>query len=127
MNTKFFSKKELPIFIGLFIIILICFLLTKNAPKGNILTAEIDGEVLFTEDLTKITTPKTQTIQGKNSVLLTVEISSHGALVKSSNCPDKTCVKTGLISSNGETSICLPAHFSMKVGSDKNSADAMTY
>ena len=39
---------------------------------------------------------------------LTVKIEGFEACILSSDCPDKTCVKTGVLSLAGEKSVCLP-------------------
>ncbi len=39
---------------------------------------------------------------------LTVKIDGFEASILSSDCPDKTCVKTGVLTLAGEKSVCLP-------------------
>lgn len=36
------------------------------------------------------------------------EIADGGVRVKSSDCPDKICVKTGLVSHEGMSAVCMP-------------------
>ena len=53
----------------------------------------------------RITLPANEQISVNGVV---IEVDGYTAYVKESDCPDKTCVKTGLLTLTGERSVCLP-------------------
>ncbi|HOJ11758.1 MAG TPA: NusG domain II-containing protein [Clostridiales bacterium] len=60
--------------------------------------------------------------QGKYNELIAVE---NGRIrFEESDCPDKTCVRTGWISRSGQSAVCLPAGIIIKiVGDDISDTD----
>ncbi|HOO25585.1 MAG TPA: NusG domain II-containing protein [Clostridiales bacterium] len=77
--------------------------------SGN-LTATVSrrGEVLYTIDLEKVEKAYTITVDDRSPK---VEIMvKHGEIgfVKA-DCPDKICVKTGMLTKPGQSAACLPA------------------
>jgi len=55
-------------------------------------------------------------------VVLTVK--DNAIAFKSSDCPDKICIRTGFISHPGQTAVCLPNRVSIKIVSRKIDIDA---
>ena len=91
------------------------------------LTAEIyvDGRLEETIDLSAVekeyritpsTEPEVEITVGKGEIYF-----SHA------ECKDKLCVKSGKLTSGGETAACLPSRVVISVKSDKNKTDIMTY
>lgn len=91
------------------------------------LTAEIyvDGKLEETIDLSSVekkykiapsTEPKAEITVGRGEIYF-----SHA------ECKDKLCVKSGKLTSGGETAACLPARVVISVKSNKNKTDIMTY
>ena len=60
--------------------------------------------------------PKVEITVGKGEIYF-----SHA------ECKDKLCVKSGKLTSGGETAACLPARVVISVKSNKNKTDIMTY
>lgn len=88
------------------------------------LTAEIyvDGKLTKSIDLTEV--EKNYTIS-ENGVEITV---GNGEIYFSkADCKDKLCIKSGKLTSGGETAACLPARVVISVKSNKNKTDIMTY
>ena len=58
---------------------------------------------------------------------LTVRFASGGVRVEASDCPTQDCVHTGTIRKSGQTIICLPARFILRLegGSEENAIDAV--
>lgn len=50
-----------------------------------------------------------------NGYTLTVRISADGVEVLSSDCPTQDCVRTGTISRSGQSIVCLPARFILRL------------
>ena len=91
------------------------------------LTAEIyvDGKLEETIDLSAVdkeykitpsTEPRVEITVGKGEIYF-----SHA------ECKDKLCVKSGKLTSGGETAACLPARVVISLKSNKNKTDIMTY
>lgn len=88
------------------------------------LTAEIyvDGKLTKSIDLTEV--EKNYTIS-ENGVEITV---GNGEIYFSkAECKDKLCIKSGKLTSGGETAACLPARVVISVKSNKSKTDIMTY
>lgn len=59
---------------------------------------------------------------------LTVFLSADGARVEASDCPTQDCVRTGTIRRGGQSVICLPARFILRLeggGADSDGVDAV--
>lgn len=50
-----------------------------------------------------------------NGYTLTVTASPDGAQVSSSDCPTQDCVRTGTVSRSGQSIVCLPARFILRL------------
>ncbi len=55
-----------------------------------------------------------------------LEISGGQASVVEANCGDHTCVRTGAISREGETIVCLPHHLVVRIEGGTDGLDAVT-
>lgn len=77
--------------------------LLQNADED--LTAQIvaNGEVIETVALSTLQAEETREYGG-----CVIVLSPEGVCVKDADCPDRLCVKTGLISHSGETVACVP-------------------
>ena len=49
-----------------------------------------------------------------------IYIHNHGVEMKSANCPDQVCVKTGFIKDSSRSIVCLPHKINIKIVSDEN-------
>lgn len=91
------------------------------------LTAEIyvDGRLEETIELSEVESEYTVTPDTEPRVEITV---NKGEIYFShAECKDKLCVKSGRLTSGGETAACLPARVVISVKSNKNKTDIMTY
>ncbi|MFX3617313.1 MAG: NusG domain II-containing protein [Sporolactobacillus sp.] len=59
-------------------------------------------------------------IRGENGDLNTIEVRKDRIRIKSANCPDQICVRTGFISKPGETIVCLPHRLVIEIQSENN-------
>jgi len=55
----------------------------------------------------------------------TIEIKDGKIRVKSAECPDKTCVHTGWLSSSAMPIVCLPNHLVIRFAASDNDVDAV--
>lgn len=75
----------------------------------------VRGELYETVELSSVKEPMEIEVSGKIPVLISV--TSEGAEFKSSGCPDKLCMKRGVLSKDGESAVCLPAGVSLRIES----------
>lgn len=71
--------------------------------SGGYAVIEIDGQIAEKRPLTQ---SGEFTVSGAEGMVFSVE--NGGVRVKSSDCPDKICVKTGLVTAEYQTAVCLP-------------------
>ncbi len=98
--------------------------LVMNAPARDIVRVISDGEVLYTLDL-KAETDRTFDIE-YNGHINTVEIQDHRIRVKSADCPDRTCVDMGWLTSSAMPIVCLPHHLVIEYSDSADGVDAVT-
>ncbi len=126
LERPLLRKKELIFLLILLLCSLGLSLFFLFSPVSHIAVVELEGEVVLKEDLSELTAPKQVELEGKNGIALTLLFSPDGAQILSSGCPDKTCVKTGLLSRQGECAVCLPARVTLRMEGSPG-ADAETY
>ena len=90
------------------VLVLLCaalFLLPLLRDDDAVLTAQImaDGEVIETIELSALQTEETREYGG-----CVIVLSPEGVRVTDADCPDRLCVRTGMISRSGETIACVP-------------------
>ena len=83
-----------------------------------------DGKVLYTIDLAAAK-DETLVIE-KDGHYNKVEISDRRIRVKEADCPDKTCVNMGWLSSSSMPIVCLPHHLVIEFTDDTGDVDALT-
>ena len=103
-------KKKYVILISIIAVIFIAgvvgSIIVLNAPKKNTVRIKSGGKVLYVLDLSRESDREfeVKTERGSN----TIEIKEGKIRVKSADCPDKTCVKTGVLRSETIPIVCLP-------------------
>ena len=122
-NRKLFSALDLICIAVVILITALCFILPFQKSDELIAVVRIKGEVADRVELSKIKDTYEKEYIGDMKV--TVEYSSDGVCVVSSECPDKLCVHTGKIKNIGASSVCLPAKVSLTIEGKTYSADAI--
>lgn len=125
-ERKLFSWKELPFFLGILALAILLLFIRSLAPRGSLASVEVDGTVVETRELARLTGPESLTVQGANGIVLTVEFTPEGAEILESSCLDKTCVRTGTIARAGESAVCLPGRVVLRI-EGQGEMDAVTY
>lgn len=104
----------------------------NGSPQG--MTAEIykNGELLQTVSLSQVTREYTITVPGENGAYNIIWIGPEGIRVSEASCPEKLCVRQGLLSDSLLPVICLPNRLVIRLVSQENDesskgADAVTY
>lgn len=78
------------------------------SPKKSNVNIKRDGRLLYSFDLSNTEDSEIEIPYGESSN--TVEIKDGKIRVKEAECPDKTCVNTGWLSSASMPIVCLPNH-----------------
>lgn len=103
------------------------YLALSFAPKGAVAVVELDGETILERKLSEIPQTETFPVEGENGVEVVIQLSSQGACMATSTCPDQVCVETGLLTRAGESAICLPARVTLRLEGGQDQVDATVY
>lgn len=117
-KRKYFSLWDLTVLMVVLVASACCLLPVLGAasgdePEGLQAVITVDGVEQDTINLSAVSEPFEYTIQG--DVRVTLSISSEGVCFLDSACPDKLCVNTGMLTSSGQSAVCLPARVSVKL------------
>lgn len=94
------------------------------APKKSTVRIVSDGEVVETIDLSSAEDRVFEVAyQGHTN---TVEIKDHRIRVSAADCPDKTCVNMGWLSSSSMPIVCLPHRLVIEFTDSVDDLDAVT-
>ena len=98
--------------------------LVLTAPEKNTVRILSGGEVLYTIDLS---TSDDRVIEiASDNGHNTVEIQDHRIRVTDADCPDKTCVHMGWLSSSAMPIVCLPHQLVIEFADSTGGVDAVT-
>lgn len=119
MNKIPFFKKSDLLIIGIFLLIALVVFLPSLFGKDNAVTAVItsDGETV-TE--IKLTDSTKEELKINNTV---IKIDGKSVAFTESNCPDKTCIRTGKLDLPGDSSACVPNRVSVYIKGEKTNDD----
>ncbi len=92
------------------------YLLRK--PNSNKVVISRDNEILYTFDLSN-TKNQTIKIEYPENGYNIVEIKDGAICISDADCPDQTCVRTGVLKSSGIPVVCLPHHLVIKYADDE--------
>lgn len=92
-------------------------------PKKNTVNIVRDSKVLYTFDLSKA--EDTTFDIDYNGSTNTVEIKDGKIRVLKADCPDKTCVHMGWLSSSAMPIVCLPNHLVIEFAENNSEIDAV--
>ena len=94
------------------VLCLVFFLPRKNGDK-NTANVYVDGELVFSVDLTETTTfERTIETPGGYNV---IQVDNGRIRVVDADCPDKVCVDTGWRTAGGAPIVCLPHKLVIKI------------
>ena len=116
---KLITKKD---FVLLFVVLLVGvvgIILMNSADNGKSAEIIVDG---VTQEVISLDEASEKQING------VVVCCENGEIyIKESDCPDKVCVRSGIISKSGESIICAPNRVAIKIsGENGKLPDAMT-
>lgn len=128
-KIKLFSRYDLLVLIAISAIAII-FLLPNVFGNNDSLTATItvDGEVVETVELNKISGVREMSLQCTPAVKVRMETGKIRVI--DADCEDKLCVNCGWLDSDGAMAVCLPAKVVISVDgtkADSEAPDVITY
>ena len=110
--------------IATLIIVCAAFLIINFVVKKDGITAvvKVDGNIVYMLPLDKNASVTVEGYQGGSN---TVVIENGTVYMKDADCPDKLCEKTGKISKNGETIVCLPHRVVVEIQGGEGNVDSL--
>ena len=117
------------IFVLLLLIVLsIITVIIYKHNSGKSVTAQIiqNGQVIQTIDLQNIKGPCDFEVVSNNGGYNTIHIENGKIGVVSASCPDKICVKRGLIADGSLPIVCLPNRLSVVIANGNDETDAVS-
>ena len=107
-------KRDIMLIATLIIVCAAAFLIINFVVKKDGITAvvKVDGNIVYMLPLDK-------------NASVTVVIENGTVYMKDADCPDKLCEKTGKISKNGETIVCLPHRVVVEIQGGEGNVDSL--
>lgn len=124
MQKKLFRPRDLLLAGGPLLIAAALFFASANAQKPAAAVLEQDGRFVCSFRLDDPSLPRLVEVPGEYP--LEVWIEKDGARIQTADCPDQTCVRTGKLTRAGQTAICLPARFVLRLEGKEPGPDAVT-
>lgn len=117
-------KRDVILIAALLLICIAAFLIINFVVKKDGITAvvKLDGNIVYMLPLDKNASVTVEGYQGGSN---TVVIENGTVYMKDADCPDKLCEKTGKISKNGETIVCLPHRVVVEIQGGEGNVDSL--
>ena len=117
-------KRDIMLIATLIIVCAAVFLIINFVVKKDGITAvvKVDGNIVYMLPLDKNASVIVEGYQGGSN---TVVIENGTVYMKDADCPDKLCEKTGKISKNGETIVCLPHRVVVEIQGGEGNVDSL--
>lgn len=117
-------KRDIMLIATLIIVCAAAFLIINFVVKNDGITAvvKVDGNIVYMLPLDKDASVTVEGYQGGSN---TVVIENGTVYMKDADCPDKLCEKTGKISKNGETIVCLPHRVVVEIQGGEGNVDSL--
>ena len=128
-KIKLFSRYDLLVLIAISALAMILLIPNVFGNQAKLTaTITVDGEIIETVALSKLSGMREMTLQSTPSVKVRME---NGKIcVVEAECEDKLCVNCGWLDSDGAMAVCLPAKVVVSVDStkaDSEAPDVITY
>lgn len=96
-----------------------------NSGGHRVAVIKQDNKLIDRIDLDIIDKPQRINVTGSSKVTILAE--KGRICFEDVDCPDGTCIKTGWLSRNGDTAVCLPNRTIIKIEGEENNVDGATY
>lgn len=104
------------------IVAAVIFFVSEASAQGKTAVVTLNGE--------KVTEINLETAENETFTVgkVVIEVTDGSVSITDSDCPDKTCVKTGKLSKNGDVSVCVPNRVSVEIiGENADGVDIIGY
>ncbi len=117
-EKKFIKPFDFILIIFLLILSAVLFYLPSFGDESKlILSVKVGKKVVYTVPLEKVKKSYIYSVPDKN---VDIYIEPDGVSVKSSDCKNQICVKSGKITSAGQVIVCTPNNIIIKLEDSKN-------
>ncbi len=101
---KFAKKKDILIIAVIACVFLVLLAINNSDDEALVAIVEYNGEQIM--ELSIVNELETISMPHNENVIL--EYGSYGIKFVASDCPDKVCISSGLLTHSGEMAACLP-------------------
>ncbi len=108
---------------------LICtffLLMPQDNSENYIVDVYQNGKLIQSVSLEEVVETQIFTIKGANGCRNEIQITADGVAIISADCPDKLCVKQGIITNSKLPITCLPNHLVVQLRSSEGNTDSIT-
>ena len=121
-NIPLLRRSDLILIAVVLAVACMLFFFDYFSANGKTAVVTVDGEEITVINLE---TAENEIFTAGN---VTVEVKDGTIRIIDSNCPDKTCVKTGELSKSGDASVCVPNRVAVEINGDNaDGVDIMAY
>lgn len=121
-NIPLFRRNDLILIAVVLAAAAVLFCFNSFSQEGKTAVVTLDGE--------EVTVINLETAEDEKFSVgnVTVEVKNGTVGIVDSDCPDKTCVKTGELSKCGDASVCVPNRVAVEITDDNaDDIDIMAY
>ncbi len=114
-ERRFFKKSDIAVILSVILAALLYILWTTlgNADKSGVAQIYVDGTLWQTIELAAVEEP--YLIELDAALHVHIEVSPGSIRFVQSECRDKICINTGVLSKASDYAACLPARVAVKV------------
>ena len=94
----------------------------RNSDKPEQVTVKVDGNVVYSESLSKDIEYKVDGYDGGYNIVV---VQDSKVSVKEADCPDKVCMNSGQISKSGDTIVCMPHKVVVEIEGGEGTVDSV--
>lgn len=125
MERKLITKRDLIILAALFLFAAAFLIILKlGAPSSSLVAVvSVNGNTVSEIPLSNVS--QTQIVTLENGVKLKLE--NKTICFFKSDCKDKICIKSGVLSRSGDVAACVPEKTVVRVEGSSNDIDVITY
>ena len=124
---KLIAKNDIVlIFVLLFCAAVIWLMFSFKSSENIVAVIEKDGEIIKEINLTQLNEELVFTVNGYNDIAVEIKAENGKIRFEKAKCDDLVCVRTGYLSKDGQTAICLPAKVSIYIKGGEKTIDAVT-
>ena len=121
-NIPLLKRSDLLLIAFVLLAAAVIFFMGEASAQGTTAVVTLDGE--------RVTEIKLEAAENESFSVgnVVIEISDGSVRVADSDCPDKTCVKTGKLSECGDVSVCIPNRVAVEIiGEADDGVDIIGY